>query len=472
MKYIIKILQVLFSIILLAILFILYIAAGVVSYRRQPLVSREYKDRFKADDCYSDSASCDRACIIEDNVDGLRQRLKMVERAKKRIILSTFEFRADESGKDMLAVLLAAAKRGVDIKIISDGMAGYLRMERNKYFHALAAEESVEIKIYNKLNVLKPWKLMGRLHDKYLIIDDDLYVLGGRNTYDYFLGDNGYKNYDRDVLVYSTDPDSAESSIHQVEGYFESVWALKDSKAMKPWKSKKTLSERKELEERYEAIKAEYPDLAKEADYAGMTFAVNKITLLANPAHVYAKEPTVFYALTEIMKHSSGDIFIHTPYVICNEWMYDSLREICDKNPHTAMMTNSAANNGNPFGASDYLMHKGRLLDTGLEIYEYEGGVSYHGKSITIGDRVAIEGSFNLDMRSVYLDTELMLVIDSEGVARQLRENMAEYEASAVKALDERHYDIPDNVKRQEFTEQRKNRIELISHFNWFRFLM
>ena len=40
------------------------------------------------------------------------------------------------------------------------------------------------------------------MHDKYLIADGKTYVLGGRNTYNYFLGDfPGHKNYDRDVLV-------------------------------------------------------------------------------------------------------------------------------------------------------------------------------------------------------------------------------------------------------------------------------
>ena len=49
--------------------------------------------------------------------------------------------------------------------------------------------------------MLQKWKLkqlntkmcirdrMGRMHDKYLIADGKRYILGGRNTYNYFLGD-------------------------------------------------------------------------------------------------------------------------------------------------------------------------------------------------------------------------------------------------------------------------------------------
>lgn len=458
---------------LLILLFILYVVGGaILSYRRQPSISPEYQADFRAADFYSDSVSCDRACIIEDNEEALLQRLRMIEQAKKQIILSTFEFRADESGKDMLAALLAAAERGINIKILSDGMTAFLRIKGNEYFQALASNENVEIKTYNRINLLTPWKSMGRLHDKYVIADGNVYLLGGRNTYDYFLGDHGYKNYDRDVLVYTANPDNKEGSIHQLEKYFESVWKSKDCTAFKAKISKKVLTAKAELEERYERIQEENPILAESIDYEAITFVVNKITLLSNPIHVYAKEPTVFYSLAEIMKHAEGDISIHTPYIICDDWMYDCFREICEANPSVRLLTNSVANNGNPFGASDYLKNKDRLLDTGLNIYEYEGGVSYHGKSISIGDRLSIVGSFNMDMRSVYLDTELMLVIDSEALNRQLKENLQTYEADSVKALDNGNYEIPENVTRQKISPKKQWKLDLLKYFNWLRFLM
>lgn len=454
------------------IVFVLYILIGIIlSYRRQPDVSQEYRSGFHAGDCYGDDISCDRAYIIEDNEEALLERLRMIDQAKDRVILSTFEFRADESGKDMLAVLMQAAERGVTVQILVDGTTAFMRMDRSEYFHALADMDNVEIKVYNKINLLKPWKIMGRLHDKYVIADNDLYILGGRNTYDYFLGDNGYKNYDRDVLVYNTEPNNKESSVYQIEEYFESIWELDECTSYKRWSASRILSAQEELKERYGIIKEKYPEFEEGADYSKMTFAVNKITLLSNPTHVYAKEPQLFYSLVEIMKSSEGDILIHTPYIICNDWMYESLREICEGNPDTVLLTNSAANNGNPFGASDYIKNKGRLVDTGLNIYEYEGGVSYHGKSIAAGDRLSVIGSFNIDLRSAYLDTETMLVIDSERLNRQLKENMQVYEAASVKVLDKDNYEVPGNVIRQEMSIEKKLVINILRIFSWFRFL-
>ena len=101
------------------------------------------------------------------------------------------------------------------------------------------------------------------------------------------------------------------------------------------------------------------------------------------------------------------------------------------------LMTNSARNNGNPFGAVDYVLHKEEILATGLNVLEYEGERSYHSKCIAIDDNLSIIGSFNMDMKSCYQDTETMLVIDSEELNWQLRAAMEYYQKSAHPAVFE-----------------------------------
>ena len=48
-----------------------------------------------------------------------------------------------------------------------------------------------------------------------------------------------------------------------------------------------------------------------------------------------------------------------------------------------------------------------------MKVYEYMAPHSCHTKAVLIDDRMSIVGSYNLDMRSTYLDTELMLAVDS-----------------------------------------------------------
>ena len=56
-----------------------------------------------------------------------------------------------------------------------------------------------------------------------------------------------------------------------------------------------------------------------------------------------------------------------------------------------------------------------------------------HTKAVLIDDRLSVVGSYNLDMRSTYLDTELMLVIDSQELNQQIRETEKIYQEKSKK---------------------------------------
>lgn len=159
----------------------------------------------------SGAAGTERAALLETNLSAWEERLRLLDRAKERIILATFDMREGKSARDILSVLLAKAEEGVKVQILVDGVSGLIQMEGHELFYAPSSHPNVEIKIYNKLNLLKPWTLQGRMHDKYVIVDQEAYILGGRNTFDYFIGNYTKKNvsYDREVLVYNTEPGSA-----------------------------------------------------------------------------------------------------------------------------------------------------------------------------------------------------------------------------------------------------------------------
>lgn len=493
-------------ILLILLAFILYLVlGGILPFLKHPSVSKDSKQHLADIEFYSDKTGPDRAVIIEDNEDALKIRLKMIADAKEKVVLSTFDFRSDNAGKDMLAALYNAAERGVKVEIFADGFNSIIQMEGNYYFYALSSHLNVKIIIYNQINLLKPWNSLGRMHDKYVIADDFAYILGGRNTFGYFLGDyKGHKNYDRDVLVYNTAAErnltaekpeqnntfgidsleennnlavknSKDSSIHQLKQYYEDVTAME---CCHLFHNRVNLSNREgvkkaaaELEARYYSLLEKYNGFLDEPfDYTANTFETNKITLLNNPTDLYAKEPIVFYGLMQLAQNAKQEVKIHTPYIICNEEMYDGLKQCADK---TTIMTNSAENNGNLFGSIDYLQHKKDILETGVTIKEYEGGVSYHGKSMTIDDDIAIVGSFNLDMRSAYIDTELMLVIQSKDVCRQLRSSMEAYEKKAATVKNEtEHSYVPEGMTMKPLSKKKKSiKTFLGPIMNWFRFL-
>ena len=105
-----------------------------------------------------------------------------------------------------------AAEKGVEIKLLIDGIYQQLFLNGSKEFQALASRENVEIGVYNPVSPVGLFKLNYRMHDKYVIVDDKMYLLGGRNSNDIFLGDyTSDINVDRDILVCDTTNGKGES---------------------------------------------------------------------------------------------------------------------------------------------------------------------------------------------------------------------------------------------------------------------
>ena len=464
-------------IVIIAAVLVLFALGAILPFARQPKVTEKTKKELEVERFYSDQPSGERAKVISDNGEALEERLRLISQAEEEIILSTFEFDSDTSGTQMIAALADAAARGVKVRVLVDGFPYLTTMWENPKFLALAQTENVEIRVYNPVRPWKPWGIMGRLHDKYLIADRTAYILGGRNTFDFFLGDQkGYKNYDWDMLVYTKEA-SGDSSLEQVRSYFESVWKMPECKTFgksRFWKQNPSVKKAEgEIADAVKTLKEAYGDELGKIDYESITLPVNQIQLISNPTHILAKEPVVFYTITELMKQAKEEVVFHTPYVICDDWMLERLNEVCEGDKDVKMMTNSVANNGNPFGAMDYQKNKEKICDTGVEILEYDKGVSYHGKCFTIDDRLAAIGSFNWDMRSAYLDTELMLVVDSREVNEQLRDEMKKYEQHALKVTGKDTYEVPEGVERQELSAKKKFRIAVLKTVaGWARFLM
>lgn len=418
------------------LLVLIYIALLTVPYIRHKEVSSDFQETFSKQEFYSQETGTERISYITDNTDALVYRLQMIENAKEEIILSTFDFNADKSGRDIMAALLKAAGRGVKVRVLIDGFSGFLDVNGNEWFQALASHENVSLRIYNPLTPLKPWKMQARLHDKYLIIDHQMYLLGGRNTTNLFLGNySKAKNIDREIFVYETENNKA-SSLYQLRAYFESVWALKDSKEVICRKiTDKVADCLDSLTKRQDILIKKYPQAYTEWDFQKLTFATNKISLLTNPIEAKNKEPWMWYSIHQLLLEGK-EALIYTPYIICGKEMYQDLSELKEKNIPLEIITNDVASGANPWGCTDYLNQKKRIWKTGAKVYEFMGGHSCHTKAVLIDDRMSIVGSYNLDMRSTYQDTELMLAIDSRELNSMIRKE-AEVDKTYSKTIGE-----------------------------------
>lgn len=429
------------SILLVVLLFILYVlVGGIVPFIKMKDVSQEYKDSYSAKNYYSDTVGVDRAAIVETSDEAMDARIRMIQAAKERILFSTFSMKTDEASERICAALYDAAERGVKVYMIIDGLSASWDMKKAPMFYALGSNENVTIKYYNMFKVYAPWTFNGRLHDKFIVTDDKMLLLGGRNTSNYFLGtyDQTVLSYDREVFVYNTDEDAKKSVISQVETYFDSLWKSKYSEVyydkIPKWKREKAKVAKKQFKTVLNEMKSEKPELwVEDFDYIQYTTQVNKITLVTNPIGIYSKQPYIWYTITSLMKDAEESVLIQSPYVVLNERMYKDLMEVEKDIPHCEILLNSMAVGDNICASADYKYSRKKILKTGIDVYEFQGEHSTHNKSFVIDDRLAMIGSFNFDMRSTYLDTESVLLIDGEEFANQLENNIRTMQKESLK---------------------------------------
>ncbi len=396
--------------VVVGILFFYIISAAV-----PPLFQKEVRGEVTID-YGSENTAEERIKLIDDNKEALLWRLRLIENAENSIIMSTFDFRDDMSGRDIMSALNEAAGRGVHVKILVDGIAGERHLNNSDSFKELTENENIEVKFYNKINMLTPWKGNYRMHDKYLIADDKAFILGGRNTFDLFLGEYGSsQNEDRDILVYETEEGKGSSYI-QLVNYFEEIWELN---CCKRYTSRRNYNE--SLRNHYTKMKVRYGELQEETDWVSETIAAEGISLLSNPINASNKEPVLWNQMVSIMGTNS-EVTIISPYIVMNDDMYDDIKELEKNDTDISVITNAHENGANPFGCTDYINEKDEILNSGVRVYEYWGRHSLHTKTVLVGNDISIVGSFNLDMRSTYLDTELMLCIKSSELNEMLKE--------------------------------------------------
>lgn len=432
--------------VILALLLAYIVIGCLVPFVNPPKVSEQFKQEFRIEDFHGDGSSGDRASVVETNQDALKKRIEMIHQAEHSIVLSTFDMREGETTDLIISSLLEAADRGVEVNILVDGLYGSLHMNPHSEFYVLGSNPNIQIKFYSIPHLLKPWNIHGRMHDKYLITDERLLLLGGRNTFDYFLGEKEVENksYDREVFIVNEKGKSdrkGQSAIDQVLDYYSKIWndpvckiVLNEFNGTKD----QLTAEQERLSSCYTEMLTEYPEWTAEwIDYTSQTIKIEKATLIFNPTHTLAKEPWVWYQLQQMMRQAEKRVWIQTPYIVCDNDIYAGLNEITNQVEETMLLVNSPMSGDNFMASSDYIYNKDKIIKTGFDIYEYCGEFSSHGKSILIDHDLSVIGSYNLDMRSTYIDTELMLVIHGEEFNQSLEGYLLDFREQTFK-LDEK----------------------------------
>lgn len=152
--------------------------------------------------------------LLEDGATALAVRLNLIAAATDSIDIQTFILTEDQSGRAVIDALLAAAKRGVKVRLLTDQL---FSLDDVGHLAWLAtAHRNFDVRLYNPTftkartgNLEFAWSIVccfsrfnQRMHNKLFLVDGRFAVVGGRNLDDRYYGLSETFNYaDRDVLV-------------------------------------------------------------------------------------------------------------------------------------------------------------------------------------------------------------------------------------------------------------------------------
>ena len=409
------------------ILFIMYACTAVLPYAFPP-----HATEIKLPAWEETETSSQWAAILESGEEALWGRLYLIENAKEKIRLSSYLYACDDSGKRIGAALIRAAERGVDVEILVDGLIGRINFGASPLAYALGSHENIRIRLYNPVDFLRPDRLNARLHDKYLIADDRMMILGGRNISDEFLTKTTHPayNFDRDVMLFS-DEGVSGSGVDQLAAYFDSLW---QGEYVQPAYEKArdaaaVMRQRQEMEKLLLETEREKTAWFRKIEHPGFSVPVEGCQLITNPVHPGVKAPVVFDHLCAMIAEAEERVILQSPYFVLDGRMQTAMQQAVSGPAQVMFYTNSMAGGNNLAASADYLWQKEKVLAIGAPLYELQTEASVHTKSMLVDRHLSVFGSFNFDMRSAYIDTEVMMAVYGEALNERLytcMENMAE----------------------------------------------
>jgi cardiolipin synthase C len=465
MKFVIKPFKFIILILSLYILYAFIFGALYLKYD-QPTNS-DYKNNLSVERFYKDSEGPDRIVLLEDGLLAYQARIELIEQADHQIDITYYKVHEDEHSHYFLAKLLEAADRGVHIRLIMDGVSNYNQLVKSSLY-LFTIHPNIEVKYYEPLNLIKPWSLNNRLHDKIILIDHKQAILGGRNMGSRYYTDDAsihHPTKDRDVLVFNTKDNLFESVIPQINDYFKLLW---DHPYTKVPLSCLQIS-KKEIKQA-ELFKNDLLDLLKQdkfqfespLNFIELSYPTNQIHLIHNPIERMNKEPWVLMDIESLMQQAKESVFIQSPYIIPTDDMIDALLEISQEIP-TTILTNAVSINPNFFGSIGYSNDRKKLHQSNMMVYEYQGPASLHGKSLIIDGRISVIGSFNMDARSTHLSTETMLVIDSEVFTQAFEQELETLMNNSLKVTSKGDYELNSRLEPTEMSKSKKMKIKILA---------
>ena len=400
--------------------------------------------------------------VLEDGDGSMVTRAWLSEYAEKTIDIQYFIFSTDNVGLIACDYLVRAADRGVKVRILVDDMM----VEAGAHeILTMDSHENISIKIYNpgvnlgKNIVQKLSKFRydfinanQRMHNKTFTVDSKISITGGRNIADeYFDYDHEYNFRDRDVLLMGKVSQTVEKSF---EEFWNDTLSVDVSKIVEEPGNDFKAKDKFERLHQYacnpdnfwpqvrEKIK-NLPSAFKSIQASGDLVWLDSVEFISDMPGKYDRKKAFTgggistSALAELVKNAKKTIDIQSPYLITTAQSEALFSDAIKRGVKIRILTNSLASTDNLEAFAGYQKCRKKLLEIGIEIYEFRPDAAdrykimtgalqkkmnfspifgLHAKSMVIDGDITVIGTFNLDPRSANLNTECIAIIHSQKI--------------------------------------------------------
>ncbi len=408
--------------------------------------------------------------IIPVGADGFLLRMQMINAAERALDLQYFIFRGDDTGRLLTGAVLRAADRGVRVRVLLDDGETEAGDEQ---IIKLAAHPMIEVRIFNPFAyrghslALKAVEFMFnaarldyRMHNKLLVVDNAAALLGGRNIGDqYFQIDPESQFADDDVFA-------GGPIVRPLSASFDEFW--NSALAIPVEALAGGGSSHTELQEHRGQLQAEH----RQSQSAGVDYVARLASGEPFAAMVSGRSPLVWapaqlvYDSPDKKKVLSGamvgrlmqrqvagatlavqrELLMVTPYLIPGHEGMQLFSALRQRRVQVRILTSSLESTTVLVAHSGYMHYRRPLLQDGVALHEIRallgnskgsgqshaisrhGNYSLHAKLFVFDRQRLYVGSMNFDQRSMHLNTEIGLIIDSPQLAQQVA---ARFEAMA-----------------------------------------
>jgi cardiolipin synthase len=304
----------------------------------------------------------------------LEALLGLIDGAKQSLRLLYYIYCDDDAGRRVRAAMDAALARGVRVRLIVDGFGSSVPAD---FFNQLTRDGADVCKFLPRFGR----RYLLRNHQKLALADEARVIIGGFNIQDdYFEDGTGW----RDLGLLVEGP-----AARRLAGYFD---------ALAEWTHQP---------------QARLRDLRRALDHWSEHRKHHVRWLLGGPTRRLS--PWARTVKHEIQGARFVDII--SAYFAPHPMMMRRIERVAERGGRTRVITPSKSDHNIAVGAARHLFR--RMLKRGVQVFEYQPQ-RLHTKLYVIDDVVHI-GSANFDVRSLFLNLELMLRIEDKAFAAHMR---------------------------------------------------